>query len=494
MCRVSVDPRIVMLALVGLVLIATAGLERLIKRLPLWTPVSLPMIYVGLGWAAFAAPLGLPVLDPASNAGQATTTEYLTEFIVIVSLMTAGLAIDRPLRWRGDGGRPGGHGRNAGGGRGGRGGWGGVWPLLAVTMPLTILAVSLAGWGWLGLAPAAAILLGAAVSPTDPVLASAVQVGAPGVSEAAEEDDQGKHDQAQDHEDGTGGTGDGDGVQHRHDVRFALTVEAGFNDGLAFPFTYLAIAAVGATGLGAWTLQWLAMDVAWRVLAGIGVGVLAGRATSWYVFGRDSKAGDHDEDDTHGTEGEHDLVQQRSEGIVAIGAILASYGLAEIIGGYGFLAVFIAAVTLRQTELAGGAPHAMMHRFVEQIEQIIMVLMLLGFGGLLASGVLAELTWPGALLGLAVVLVLRPLAGLIALVRCSLPISGRAMIAFAGVRGIGSIYYLAYGQNQGDFGDLSAVWSVVAWLVLVSLVLHGASARALMHLVERRGGHRPAET
>ena len=72
MCRVSVDPRIVMLALVGLVLIATAGLERLIKRLPLWTPVSLPMIYVGLGWAAFAAPLGLPVLDPASNAARSS--------------------------------------------------------------------------------------------------------------------------------------------------------------------------------------------------------------------------------------------------------------------------------------------------------------------------------------------------------------------------------------------------------------------------------------
>ena len=113
-------------------------------------------------------------------------------------------------------------------------------------MPLTIGAVALLGWWALGLAPASAILLGAALAPTDPVLARSVQVGPPG-------EDQ------------------------RHDVRFSLTVEAGLNDGFAFPFTYLAIAAVGMTALGGWTIEWAWLDLGWRILAGCAVGWAVGR-------------------------------------------------------------------------------------------------------------------------------------------------------------------------------------------------------------------------
>lgn len=407
-------------------LIAAVGLERFLDRLPL----SVPMVYVGIGWAAFSLPLGLPDFDPVRNNQHTLITEYLTEFIVIVSLMTAGLAIDRRLSW---------------------GQWRQAWPLLGITMPLTIAIVAIAGWHWLALTPAAAILLGAAVSPTDPVLADAVQVRPPGESE-------------------------------RHDVRFTLTVEAGINDSLAFPFTYLAIAAVGMTGVGAWTLEWFAVDVLWRLFAGAAVGYLAGRATSWYVFGR--TRGDVDDEDAA-----ESLLRQRNEGLVAIGTVLASYGLAEIAGGYGFLAVFVAAVALRQGELASDS-HSLMHRFVDQIEQITMMLMMVGFGGLLANGVLSPLTWGGAVLAIAIVLLVRPLTGLIALSRFPLPWLGRAMIAFAGIRGIGSVYYLAYGQNHANFGDLDAVWAVVSMVVLVSLVVHGASVSRCMRFVESRGAHR----
>ena len=430
------DPRIIWMCLLGLVLVAAAVFERRLER---W-PISMPMIYVGLGFAAFALPLGLPTIDPIGDPAHATATEYLTEFIVIISLMTAGLAIDRPATWKL---------------------WKQVWPLLAVTMPLTIAAVALAGWGWLGLAPAAAILLGAAVSPTDPVLADAVQVAPPGESE-------------------------------RHDVRFTLTVEAGINDGLAFPFTYLAIAAVGMTGVGVWTAQWFAMDVVWRLIAGAGVGYLVGRATAWLVFGGKNATERETERrtaDTRDDDGPYNLVARRREGLVAVGMVLGSYALAEMVEGYGFLAVFVAAVSLRQRELSHGH-HSMMHRFVDQIEQITMVVMMLGFGGLLASGVLDALTWKGALLAVGVVVLLRPLAGLVGMVGFPLPWLGRAMIAFAGIRGIGSIYYLAYGQNQGDFGDLEAVWAVLSAIVLVSIVLHGTTVGALMRAIERRGAHR----
>ena len=440
------DPRIIALSVVGLVLIGSAGVERLIERLP----ISMPMIYVGIGWAVFSLPLGLPTLDPIGDTEHAKATEYLTEFIVIVSLMTAGLAIDRPASWKL---------------------WGQVWPLLLVAMPLTIAVVALAGWGWLALTPAAAILLGAAISPTDPVLADAVQVHPPGESE-------------------------------RHDVRFTLTVEAGINDSLAFPFTYLAIAAIGATGLGVWTAQWLAMDVIWRLVAGAAVGYLAGRATSRFVFGRSgSGRGKSGGDGTEHGQPERDdpqeddpksVVRRRSEGLVAVGTVLASYGLAEMVEGYGFLAVFIAAVSLRQRELVSGH-HSMMHRFVDQIEQITMTLMMLGFGGLLAGGVLSSLTWHGALFALTVVVLLRPLAGIVSMLGFPLPWLGRAMIAFAGIRGIGSIYYLSYGQNHGSFGDLDAVWSILASVVLLSIVVHGTSVSALMRLVEARGAHRKSD-
>lgn len=422
------EPRIIALCIVGLGLIIAVSLERLLER---W-PLSVPMVYVGVGWAVFSLPLGLPAIDPVGQTQHTLIAEYLSEFVVIVSLMTAGLAIDRAATWKL---------------------WKRVWPLLAITMPLTIGLVAVAGWAWLALSPAAAILLGAVLSPTDPVLADGVQVRPPNESE-------------------------------RHDVRFMLTVEAGINDSLAFPFTYLAIASIGVAGLGAWTLEWFALDVVWRLLAGGGVGYLIGKATSWYVFGR--------VDRDSGEEDEKSLLRQRREGLVALGTVLASYSVAEIVEGYGFLAVFVAAVSLRQSELSHGY-HSMMHRFVDQVEQITMLLMMVGFGGLIASGILAPITWAGAILAVSVVLIIRPIAGMLGLARNKLPLLGRLIVAFAGIRGIGSIYYLAYAQNNADFGDLRAAWAIVAMVVLVSLVVHGTTVSGLMRLAEANEAHRLGE-
>ena len=394
--------------------------------------MSLPILYVAAGYAAFALPLGLPDLNPVHDWVDAAALEYVTEFIVIVSLMAAGIAIDRPVTWKN---------------------WKQVWPLLAITMPLTIIGVALWGWWAMGLAPASAILLGAALAPTDPVLARSVSVGPPGENE-------------------------------RHDVRFSLTVEAGLNDGLAFPFTYLAIAAVGMTALGGWTLEWLALDVVWRILAGCSVGYGVGRAGAWYVFERGVDELPEDQERPTVSIDEYST----SEGLIVLGTLLLAYGLAEIIHGYGFLAVFVGAVTARQRENRSRY-HKISHHFIDQIEKIVLVLVLFGFGGMLASGVLDALDWATAGMALLLIFAIRPLSGLLAEWLNPLPLHGRLAVAFLGIRGMGSIYYLAYGQNHAEFAQIDTLWAGVSFAILVSIVVHGVTTVRFMRSVENVGAH-----
>ncbi|AKM06415.1 cation:proton antiporter [Pelagerythrobacter marensis] len=421
----TLDPRIFLFVVFGLALILAAPLERRLGRY--W--LSVPIVYVAAGYLIWSLPLGLPAINPARDGFDALTLEYVTEFIVIASLMAAGIAIDRPVSWVN---------------------WRQIWPLLAIAMPLTVAAVAFLGWWALGLAPASAILLGAALAPTDPVLARSVQVGPPG-------EDQ------------------------RHDLRFSLTAEAGLNDGLAFPFTYLAIAAVGMTALGGWTLEWIALDLVWRIAAGIAMGWVVGRAGAWFVFEREAEAlaAELDSDQP---------AYSTSEGLIVLGSLLLAYGAAEIIGGYGFLAVFVGAVTTRQRENASRY-HKISHHFIDQIEQIVLVVVLFGFGAMLASGVLDALTWPAALVGLALIFVIRPLAGLCAESISNLPLAGKLAVAFLGVRGIGSIYYMAYGQSHADFSGLSTLWATASFVILVSILVHGMVSGPLISLIERRGAH-----
>ena len=425
----ELDPRIFMFVIFGLGLMLAVTLERFLAKF--W--LSLPILYVAAGFALFSLPLGLPNINPTLDTFDAVALEYITEFIVIASLMAAGIAIDRPVSWKN---------------------WRQIWPLLVVAMPLTIAAVAFMGWWFVGLAPASALLLGAALAPTDPVLARSVQVGPPGENK-------------------------------RHDVRFSLTVEAGLNDGLAFPFTYLAIAAVGMTSLGMWTVQWAALDLVWRILAGCAVGWAVGRAGAWYVFEREADAPMEaiEEEDTA-----DQPKYSTSEGLVVLGTLLLAYGLAELAEGYGFLAVFVGAVTARQRENRSRY-HKLSHHFIDQIEQIVLVLVLFGFGAMLASGVLSSLTWEGALLGLALIFVIRPIAGFIAEYPSRLPMFGTLAIAFLGVRGMGSIYYLAYGQNHGNFFQFDELWAIASFTILVSIVVHGIVAGPMILAVEKQRRH-----
>ncbi|QJR81108.1 sodium:proton antiporter [Alteromonas pelagimontana] len=426
-----IDGKTFLYVLFGLTLVIAVGLQRRLKG----SIFPLPLVYVFIGWAAFSLPLGLPSVDLLRDPEHTVFTELISEFIVIASLAVAGLAIDRPFSWKN---------------------WNQVWPLLFITMPLTILLVALFGWYMMELTVASCIFLAAVLSPTDPVLASNVQVGPPG-------------------------------ARQRHDIRFGLTVEAGANDGLAFPFVHLAIAAMGATALGSWTVQWALEDLLWRVTAGVVIGLLTGRIGAWLVFTyvpEANKDGDSSQAD--------DEKSFTSEGMITLGALLTSYGVAEAFHGYGFLAVFISAVTAKQY-----APtsyyHAISHHFLEQIESILLVIILLIFGAFLTTDIMRNLTWEGALLGFLVVFLIRPLTGLVAQSRNSLPWYGRFTIAFLGVRGIGSLYYLSYGENHGRFGDTTTIWSAVMFTILLSIVVHGVTAPILMKKSEARSAHRSKE-
>ncbi|WP_117594419.1 cation:proton antiporter [Haloprofundus halophilus] len=423
----------VTLIIVALALLGAVALPRLLENRPL----SFPMIYVGFGVVLFSLP-GVPSVDPVGNAA---VTERLTELVIIVSLMGAGLKLDRPFDWRS---------------------WSSTWRLLGVALPLTIAAVALLAWGVLGLLPATAILLGAVVAPTDPVLAADIGAGAP-LTELEEE-------HAPEHEWGT--------------VQFALTSEAGLNDGLAFPFTNLAIAVAAAalSGEGAWLLDWVLVDVLYKIAAGIVVGYLVGELMARTVFRAPATL--HLAEVTAGAE--------------ALAATFLAYGLTELVGGYGFIAVFVAALALRHFEWEHDY-YRELHDFAVMVERLLLATVLVLFGGALAGGLLAPLTLPLALLGLALVFVIRPLAGVATFVGSAAPPAERAVVSFFGIRGIGSFYYLSYALVHASFRQrelvvaANSLWAFVGFVVLISVIVHGVSASPVMESLDRLRG-RATET
>ena len=391
---------------------APVGLKRM--------PLTLAILCVAVGVVVFST--GLLSFNPDPRTWD-TVTERLTEMVVIISLMGAGLKLDRPVGWRN---------------------WSTTVRLLAIAMPLTIVAVAWLGWAGLGFSLAMALLFGASMAPTDPVLAADVQVGPP---RSGDEDE----------------------------VRFGLTSEAGLNDALAFPFVHLAIlAAAGGLASSAALTDWFTIKLAWKLLAGAGIGYLVGRGLGFLIF-HSEKAG----------------LSRMGDGLVALAATLLCYAAAELAHGYGFLAVFVCGLTIRAWERDHDF-HKEMHDFSDQFERLLMMLLLVLFGGALANGLLAALTWTDAAIGLAILLVVRPVAGLIAMIGSPQPWRERLLMAFLGIRGIGSIYYVAYGINHGDFGNSQRLWAIVGFIILASILIHGVSASPMLMRLARRRAHEGA--
>jgi len=400
---------------VGLAAFAAALLPRLLGRVP----ISMPMVFLGLGFAVFALLPELPTPDPLAHPGVAT---HLAEVCVLISLMGAGLALDRPLGWQR---------------------WRTTWRLIGLTMVASIGITALLAGQVLGLGLASAVLVAAVLAPTDPVLASEVQVAEP-----AEED----------------------GEQAEDEARFALTSEAGLNDGMAFPFTYAAV-ALSTMGLSwAGFGHWFGVDVVWRLGIGLAVGVLAGWLLGKLFFNaplQPFRLADH------------------AEGFVALAVTFLTYGLAELVHGYGFIAVFACACAIRAAERSHGY-HRVLHSYVEQLERLLTVLILVLLGGALARGLLDALQLRDALVVAAFLLLVRPLTGWFGLAHGRTGPRERAVIAFFGVRGIGSLFYIGWALQEGEFDDPERLWAIVAFAVTASVLLHGVTATPVMNLLDRR--------
>ncbi len=378
--------------------------------------ISYALIYMVLGALLYS--LFGNYLPEANPLKYEVYTLHLTELVVIVSIMGTGLKIDQPFSFKT---------------------WRVPFRLISITMLLSIAAMYVLGNYILAFSAPSALLLGAVLAPTDPVLASDVQVGPPM-------------------------------EKTQNEVKFSLTAEAGMNDGVAFPFTWLAILlAMYAVNKNFSLANWLAYDLVYRLAAGVAIGYVMGRVLAYLVF--------------HLPEKRNFVVI--SDGFVGIAATVLVYGITELAHGYGFIAVFITAITLRNSELNHDL-HMHLHHFTDQVERILVAIVLILFGGSLVSGILNSLTLPMALVSLAFLFVIRPLAGLIGLIAIPLHIKEKLAISFFGIRGMGSFFYLAFGLNQYTFVYEKELWSIISFIVLISIIIHGVTATRVMDILSLR--------
>ena len=395
------DPYHVVLLVVGASVVNSYWFPRFIAG---WDPAASALL-IASGLVAYAVLPGMPqFLDPLDET---RFWELTSEFAVIVALFGAGIRIDTRFTRRL------------------------LAPavrLLLIAMPLTIAAVAITGWQFAGLGLAGAILLGAVLAPTDPVLAGDLQVGPPQKG-------------------------------NEHPVRLTLTTEAGLNDGLAFPFVYLAIVAANYGFAPAdWGLEWFLRDVVYRISVGVGGGLIGGLVLARIVFAVPRA----------------NPIAKSGQGVIAFAAIILCYGSTELVEGYGFIAVFVCGLALRRFE-PGHAYHRRLHEFIEPLEYALTAVMLFLLGGALI-GLAPALDWRLAAVAFLLIFAYRPLAGWLSLIGTDIKGRERNDVAFFGVRGVGSIYYMAYGARHADFADLERLWATTALVIVLSSIVHGLTA------------------
>jgi len=314
--------------------------------------------------------------------------------------------------------------------------------LASLTMALTIAAMTVLGHLLLGLPWGLALVLAATLAPTDPVLAADIQV--------------------RDAED-------------RDALRFGLSGEAGLNDGTAFPFVLLGLGLMGLHDIGAVGWRWFGVDVLWAVALGVATGWVVG-----YVVGSAAARFQSWRPD----------VEPLSE-FIAVGSIAASFGAAQLAGGYGFLAVFVTGLGLRH---ALARPAAKTDATVEnvssvlqfngQLERIVEFVLVIVVGAALAR---INWSWPLLLFAAVSLLLIRPCLVALTVRDDVISVRQRRLMGWFGIRGIGSVYYLAYAIHHGVSGaEAATLASVVLAVVAISIVLHGISVTPLMASYERR--------
>lgn len=401
------DTFILELTLVGLAALGMAWIPALTKD----KGISYAIIYMLVGVLLYKIfPEHLPLADPQRYG---TLTMRFAEIVVIISLMGTGIKLDRPFSWKN---------------------WTSPLRLVTIAMLICIGAAFLIGYTFLGFSLSSAVLLGAVMAPTDPVLASEVQVGPPN-------------------------------EKRKSETKFALTAEAGMNDGMAFPFVWLAILlSLNKLSSGTEWLSWVGYEVFYKIIAGVLVGLAFGKGVGYLLFDLSSK---------------YKFLKSK-DGFLALSLTFLVYGVTELIHGYGFFAVFMCAVNLRHYE-KGHEFHSELHSFTDQIERLLIAVLLILFGGSLASGILDALTWKMALFSIAFLFIIRPVAGLISLYKLDFHRKEKLAISFFGIRGMGSIFYLAFGLHEATFENQDELWAVVAFTILVSIMIHGITSTPVMN-------------
>ena len=414
--------------LIGSLLLVRGLTATLLKSLP----VTAAIIYLAVGLLVGPSVLNLFHFNPLKDAA---LLEALTEVAVLISLFAAGIKMPAPfsfVRWR--------------------------MPILlaTVSMAMTVALVAAFAWYVLHLPVGAAVLLGAILAPTDPVLATDVQIRHPG---------------------------------DRDQLRFSLTCEAGMNDGSAFPFVMLGLGLLGLHDLGDWGVRWLVLDVVWATLGAIVIGGVAGVALA--RIGWKLRRAPH----------QHELMDD----FLGLGLIGIVYGLSVMVNVWGFLAVFFAAVALRQTELKlanamrisrvadpDSEPLATVSEgslvFKEHLERLSELMLILLIGGTLF---LDSWSWEAVGLALFLFCIARPISVLVGLAGPHTSWRIRSMTGWFGVRGIGSLYYLMYAIQHGLAEPLALkLMQLTLIVVTLSILLHGVSVKPLMGHFWRRSKQR----
>jgi sodium/hydrogen antiporter len=405
---------------IGLLLIAMTIVMASLKRLPLTAAI----LYLLFGFVLGPSGIGLIQIDLVKHAH---FLEHLTEVALIVSLFTAGLKLRLPLSARE---------------------WRVPLILASFSMSITVSLITLLGVLVFAMPLGGAVLLGAILAPTDPVLAASVQVLGP---------------------------------EDRDKLRFSLTGEAGLNDGAAFPFVMLGLGLLGLRDPGDFGWRWFLLDVIWATAGGLAVGTLLAFCISRLVIYLRRK---HQE-------------TQSVDDFLALGLISITYGVALCLGANGFLAVFVAGLALRRGERKETqgfdlvedaneirprretASANMAHGVLvsnEQIERLAEIVMVLVFGVMISGQFLPlKYLWLAAVL----FLLIRPIAVVLATYK-----SERRhirLLSWFGIRGIGSLFYLAYVVTRGVPDALSAELIQVTFAVVTaSILVHGASSAPLM--------------
>lgn len=395
------DPYIIRLLALGLLLLGVTVFSGWIKRLPL----SFALIYLIVGF--LLGPYGVQLIQMEPNA---KVLERLSEFVVIVSLFSCGLKMNRPLRlWA----------------------WQITARLIGFLMPISIAGTALVGHFLLNLQWGAAMLLGAILSPTDPVLASEVQI--------AHSDD-------------------------KDELRFGLTSEGGLNDALAFPFVYFGLYWLGDRNLNRWIHDWLVVDLIWAIAAGIAMGILVGKSIVWIDR----------------TLQQFRPVDELMEDFIALSTIFIAYSVTELLNGYGFLAVFVAGISVRQSYRAVEKTLSQL-RLTERLEKLMEVATLLILGSLLQIEPILRYANETLLVAGLLIFAIRPAGAWVSTIGACFHPAKRFLLGWFGIRGVGSLYYLTYALSHGLSGAMA---EKIAWIVfltmLISTVLHGISATPLM--------------